>query len=276
MVLVSASWQTLAAPKTLAEFPFEFRNGLVWVRVHVEHSVEPLAFLLDSGAGASVVNLRTAKRLGLKLGQRVEVRGVGGATDGLWPQHMTAKAGDVALPQKYLAVDLAGLGRACECGVDGLIGADFFRGRIVQIDFGARKIRLLSSSDVNGSASVVDLKVNRGALLAGVAINGDKPRWLRVDTGCASAVQWVARGAKSEASKTCISVGLAELNIPTTTTSVTLGEMTLDSVSTGLHRRPIFPDEFGLLGSGLLSRFERVTIDTKAGRLVFEGSRKDS
>jgi hypothetical protein len=42
------------------EFPFHFREGLIWVQVDVPQSHEPLNFLLDTGAGVSVLNLRTA------------------------------------------------------------------------------------------------------------------------------------------------------------------------------------------------------------------------
>ena len=75
-----------AASPSLNEFHFEHRGGLIWVKVSVPQSAEPLNFLLDSGAGASVINLRTAQRLGVKLGQRVDVRGVGSSADGFWPQ----------------------------------------------------------------------------------------------------------------------------------------------------------------------------------------------
>src|SRR5712691_4375337 len=118
-VIVLASCSRLSAePALLSEFPFEFREGLVWVRVVVPQSAEPLNFLLDSGAGASVINLRTAKQLGVKLGQRVDVRGVGSSTEGFWSQRLTATASGVALPKEYLAVDLAELSQACDCGVD--------------------------------------------------------------------------------------------------------------------------------------------------------------
>jgi len=96
---------------------------------------------------------------------------------------------------------------------------------------------------------------------------------MRVDTGCSSALQWVVSGRKTAAGNGGISVGLIELDIPATTTTVKLGSMTFDSVPTGLHRRPIFSGESGLLGNGLLTRFERVTFDIKFGRLVLEGHR---
>ncbi len=273
ITLLTAQLSVRAAPPSLNEFPFEQRGGLIWLKVSVPESNEPLNFLFDSGAGASVINLRTAKRLGVKLGQRVDVRGVGSSADGFWPQQLQASAGGVALPKDYLAVDLAELSRACDCGVDGLLGADFFRERVVQIDFVANTIRLLPSSVVTSGVSVVKLKVNRGALLASVRVDDSKPQWLRVDTGCTSALQWVVSGSKATTTKGGVCVGLTELNIPATTTSVKLGSTTFDSVPTGLHPKPIFSGESGLLGNGLLARFERVTFDAKAGRLVLDGRR---
>ena len=273
VILAVACWHFSAEAAPLFEFPFEFREGLVWVRVKVHQSAESLNFLLDSGAGASVINLRTAKRLGVKLGQRVDVRGVGSSTEGFWSQRLTATASGMVLPTEYLAVDLAELSRACDCGVDGLLGADFFRGRVVQIDFVERKVRLLPSSEVDADVSVVDLKTSRGAMLAAVAVNDGKPQWMRVDTGCTSSLQWVASGFKGVAAAGGVSVGLTELNIPSTATTVRLGSAVFDSIPTGLHRRPIFPGESGLLGNGLLTRFERVTFDAKRGKLVLQGRR---
>ena len=206
----------------------------------------------------------------MKLGQRVDVRGVGSSAEGFWPQRLAATAGGVELPKECLAVDLAELSKVCDCGVDGLLGADFFKDRVVQIDFTARKIRLPPSSKATGAVNVVKLKVTRGALLASVGVDDSKRQWLRVDTGCTSALQWVASGRKPATRYGGVSVGLTELNIPVTTTTVKLGSATFDSVPTGLHRQPIFPGEFGLLGNGLLTRFERVTFDAKAGRLVLE------
>jgi hypothetical protein len=131
----------------------------------------------------------------------------------------------------------------------------------------------LPSSDVTGEANIVKLKLNRGVMLASVGIDDHKPQWLRVDTGCASALQWVVRGRKTTARNNGVSVGLTELNIPATATTVTLGSLTFDAVPTWLHRQPIFSGESGLLGNGLLARFERVTFDARAGRLVLEARR---
>jgi len=98
MVFAAALLQLQAAPVSLAEFPFQFREGLLWVEVTLPQSEKPLNFLLDTGAGVSVINLNTAKRIGLKLGQEVTVRGVQTMLTGYWQQRMSAKVGNVKLP----------------------------------------------------------------------------------------------------------------------------------------------------------------------------------
>src|SRR6266567_1916640 len=73
VVFLSALLKVQAQRSLTGEFEFEQRGGLLWVKVSVPQSAEPLNFLVDSGAGVSVVNLRTAKRLGMELGQLVDV-----------------------------------------------------------------------------------------------------------------------------------------------------------------------------------------------------------
>ncbi len=109
-----------AAPVSLAEFPFEFREGFLWIKVNVPQSKKPLNFLVDTGAGVCVINLSTAKRIGLKLGREVVVHGVQTMLTGYWQERMCAKVGDVELPRGYLAVDLDKLSSSCERPVDGL------------------------------------------------------------------------------------------------------------------------------------------------------------
>lgn len=251
------------------EFPFEYREGLLWVQIQVAESREPLRFLLDSGAGVSVVNLDTARRLGMPLGERVNVSSVQTTMTGYWPQKLSANASGVVLPSDFLALDLSKLSQACEQSVDGLIGADFFKGQIVQIDFIAQKIRLLQTNDAAAGTKTSPLEIRSCGLCVKASVNGGKPQRLRVDTGCATALQWVTSKVQPERCTSKVAIGLAQLNIPQTQTTVTLAGHTFRDVPTGLHRKAIFDGEKGLLGNGLLSRFDTVTIDSRAGRLSF-------
>ncbi len=260
-----------AASSALAEFPFQFREGLLWVDVTIPQSDKPLNFLLDTGAGVSVVNLNTAKRIGLKLGQEVTVRGVDTMLTGYWQRRISAKAGEVRLPAEYIAVDLEKLSRSCERPVDGLIGMDFFRGRVVQIDFDIQKIRLLESakSELTDDALQLRLEMGQCGIRTPIKVNDHQRQWVRVDTGCATALQWVASDVPPEqCTGTRKAIGLATLSIPQTTTTIVMGGHEFTNVPTGLHETAIFPGEAGLLGNGLLSRYSVVTIDAKAGRMI--------
>lgn len=259
--------QAESAVSPICELPARFRSGFVWVNVTVPQTPEPLSFLLDSGASTSVLNLTVARRLGLELGRKVSVTGVSATLSGNWPAKLSAKLGPVQLPDEYLVLELDKLSRACERSVDGLIGADFFRGRLIQIDYSAEKARIFDELPHGVDVTAVPLDIRSCGLRVAVNVNGGKAQWVRVDTGCATAFQWVSSNIPAGRCATKPSVGLAELSIPQTLTGVRIGNHFLDMVPTGLHRKAIFPGESGLLGNGFFARFGVITIDAKAGRL---------
>jgi hypothetical protein len=257
-----------ASPSPATAIPFEYCEGLLWVQVQVPQSARPLNFILDTGADVSVINAGTAKALGLKIGSRINVQGVHAAMTGHWPARLTAKAGDLILPSKYLALDLSKLAQSCGRPLDGLLGADFIRGRLVQIDFASRQIRFPDEVSPSASDTVVPLKLSGKSICVSIGINGRERQWVRLDTGCATALQWVTADTKRLRQSDKPAVGLTKLAIPQTETTVLLGATRFDRVLTGIHHTAIFPDEAGLLGNALLSRFKTATIDTKSARLV--------
>jgi hypothetical protein len=253
----------------VGEIPFQFRDGFIWLRVCTASSAQALNFLLDTGASASVVDLDVARRLGLKLGERVKITGANGASDGFWPQKLTATLGSVSLTKNYLVVDLSKLGGACSTPIDGLLGIDFFDGKAVQIDFPSQKIRMLdakAAKQIDGE--ILPLQMRPCGMCIPVAINGGKPQWMRLDTGCASALHWVTTSVSQENCSQRIAVALKEFSLPSTFADVALGKATFKNVPAGVYAQAIFPGEAGLLGNGLLARFAQITIDTKAGRLI--------
>lgn len=259
----------LCAQRLLAAtpIPFQFRDGLVWVKVEVAGQGESLNFLLDSGAGASVVDLAAARRLGLKLGARQNVQGVHSRSVAYRVEGFAAHAASVAIPTSLLAVDLSGPSRACHQRIDGLLGADFFRGRIVQIDFGAETIRLLQRGEVNETGcETLPLTTRNGVPCARVAVNGNAPEWLRLDTGCNTSLEWVATGAKAK-KLGLTTIGLNSGSTHEIRTDVQLGTKRIAAVKTGIHTEQMFAGEAGLIGNGLLSRFT-VTIDPAKRRCL--------
>jgi hypothetical protein len=187
--------------------------------------------------------------------------------DAYWTGTRSAKAKEVTLPNRLLALDLGKLSRSCQTPVDGLIGADFFKGKSVQLDFRESKVRLLASGTTL-AGDIAPLEVRRCGMRVKVSVDGKKAHWFRVDTGCATPLQWVTGGVSPKDCTRKVAVGLTEMGIPQTRTTVKIGSEVLANVETGLHGSAIFEGEAGLVGIGLLSQFGTVTIDTFAGKLI--------
>lgn len=245
--------------------PFEFRNGLIWLKVAVGEQSRPLNFLLDSGAGASVLNLESARRLGIPLGAQRVVQGTGGCCTAYQVKGISASLAGITLSESMLAVNLNEVSKGCGRQIDGLVGIDFFRGHAIQIDFQAEKLRVLSPEEIPArGVECLPLRSRNGTVCTQVAMNGAAPQWFRVDTGCSTAIEWVVtENAARKFNRT--TVGLNAAAATGIYADVQLGTNCIKSVKAGIHANPMFPGEAGLLGNGLLSRF-LLTIDVAHGR----------
>lgn len=252
----------------IAAMPFEFSEGFLWVRVEAPGSARPLNFIFDTGAEVSVINADTAAALGLPAGKKIYVQGVQSTTTGHWPVRLPARAGNIDLPAKYLSLDLSRLSHSCNRPLDGLLGADFIQGKVVEIDFQSQLISFRDGVSLAKSDIDLPLRLSGRCFCVPVRINNQPKQWVRLDTGCVTALQWVTSDANLGVQSTKTAIGLAGLSIPQTQTTVSLGGKQFGQIPTGIHSRAIFAGEAGLLGNGLLSRFKAVTIDTKSDHLV--------
>jgi gag-polyprotein putative aspartyl protease len=267
LALALAAVGSAAAGPKVPEIPIEFQVGLIWVNVAVAEVARPLNFLIDTGAQVSAINAGTAPELGLRRGRLVSVKGVRATARGYWPTPLEATVGPLTIPSKVLALDLGALGQACCRPVDGLLGADFFRHRIVQLDFGNRMMRILEQAPFAEDAATVPLRIRRDGMCVPVRLGGTETGWVRLDTGCASALQWVTASTLPAENSRQVAVGLTVLSFPVISSTVRLGTIDFENVSIGLHSEEVFAGESGLLGNGILSRFSKLTIDAKHGRL---------
>lgn len=273
LILAVTSVLSEAGSNSASEIPFEFRDGLLWVEVREPRSEKPLHFLLDSGASVSVIDIATARLLKAKLGREVSVQGVQSEVQGFWRTKLNATAESVKLPTDYLAVDLSPLSGECKTRIDGLIGMDFFKGRVVQIDFKASLIRVSADRVSSSKSESIPIEFRSCGIRVPIIVNGIPNQWVRLDTGCVSGLQWVAPELQLEACQgKKAAVGLSAISITQTKSDVKIGNMSMNRVPTGVHSKSIFAGEAGLLGNGLLRKFDRVTVDLKRNRLYLEQS----
>lgn len=245
-----------------AGVPFELRDGLI--RVEVDAGRKVLHFMVDTGAGSTVLNQATARRLHLRHGETVPVYGVRAVGEAYRVSGFRASVAGVPLRPDLYALPLRRPRGAEKEPLDGLIGQDFFEERIVEIDYAARRIHLRSTPPAVGRGSVLPMRRMHDTLCIPVSVNGLPPQWTRLDTGCLTPLEWSGPVAASGAEKPRLPVRRDAV------ADVRLGSQTHERVLIGLHPKAIFADEAGLLGSGLLTRYRRVTIDSRGMKLYLE------
>lgn len=269
LVLVMASMSLLVrcTAQTFEAVPMQFQQGLLWVDVVTPNCDRPLRFVVDTGAEVTVLDAAAARELKLKLGSSVKVRGVKATQSGRWLNGWTGKMGEQILPARVLVLDLSSLSKACACRIDGLVGSDFFAGKVVTLDYRNEVLRV-TGTRLPRSSVLLDLAASQKALRLKVKVNDSAARWFRLDTGCASSMHWVSSRPPSQGYSSRVAVGLSPMELHEATVAVQIGAHFFPKVLAGMHEKAIFPGEGGLLGNGILARFGSITIDAVHHKLL--------
>ncbi len=159
--------------------PFELVTQHMMIRVQINNS-GPLWFILDTGDKDAIVDLRRAKSLGLTLQGEVNVGGAGAGTlkGSMVRDASVTVVGVEGKPQPVvLAIPLDGLEPRFGHDIDGIIGADFIKQFVVEIDYLARVLRLHDKNTFvySGSGEILPLTFVHGGypvIDAEVALTG--------------------------------------------------------------------------------------------------------
>jgi hypothetical protein len=162
--------------------PFEFVTRHIMIKVSINDSA-PLSFILDTGDKVAVVDSGKARALGLNLQGEVNVGGAGaGRLKGSFVRNATLKViGLEGNPQPVaLAIPLDGLESKMGHDIDGIIGTDFIKQFVMEVDFEARVLRLHDRDKFtySGSGEIVPTRLNGGGhpvISAEVGIAGREP-----------------------------------------------------------------------------------------------------
>jgi Aspartyl protease/PDZ domain len=131
-----------------AAIPFDLVNNHVVVKVRVNNS-RPLSFVLDTGDQYAIINLDTAKGLGLKLHGEVRVGGAGAQmTTGAFVDgaSFVFPAFPGFIQPVTLALPIGHLSSRLGQDFDGIIGSEFIRQFVVKLDYQAHVIELLDKT----------------------------------------------------------------------------------------------------------------------------------
>ncbi len=142
-------------PHQARSIPLEFLGAIPVVRVRVEGS-EPRPFLVDTGAGATVLGRRLAEELGLTSRGVLEARGAGGSESASFVEVRSLRLPGVEITnQTLVTVSLDQVAAATSFPLDGVLGYDFLSRFAVEIDYAAERLRLFAPETYRAGPQLV-------------------------------------------------------------------------------------------------------------------------
>lgn len=146
--------------------PFELVTRHILIRVRINNSA-PLWFIFDTGDKVAIVDSGRARSLGLNLRGETNVGGAGAGTlKGSYVRDASLNVvGVEGNPQPVvLAIPLDGLQPRFGHDIDGIIGADFIKQFVVEVDYPARVLRLHDKDRFfySGSGEIIPLTFING------------------------------------------------------------------------------------------------------------------
>ena len=275
------------ASAQVVEVPFDFVRNEIIVQVKV-NGKGPFNMMLDTGTDPSVIDLATAKELGLKLssaGGHVS----GGGTDKTLAYETKlplVEAGGLNVKNvSAVALDLSKMSERLGKPLAGVLGHSLLNGRIVQIDYPNRVVRFYSRSPFSkqphtSKRTVLPFRYDDNVLIDDVFVNGKKMVG-NLDTGSSgsfhltpAAVSYL--GLEEEVNRARVSTSVGYNNVSENregkVSNITIGGISIDEPSVIFFGKGAGRDKkpWGVnIGNVFLKDFV-VTIDYRSKLVTFE------
>lgn len=241
----------------------------------------PATAILDTGVSASVISRDFASVHRMHVQPRGNASAIGGnvaigwaATQSIALGGLMRRGGGIIVTT--LPATATGTARA----VDILIGHDLIDAYALEIDFEAKRFRLIKSGRLpfRGLSAPLSIAANQNVYVTEALLGGRRLAPMVVDTGDGSSItlsQESFRAARITGlpTTTTIAYGLAGALITdlAIVPSLAVGKLTASDVEIRVERRGGFSHEIGAagrIGSGFLQQY-RVLLDPIAGHIVF-------
>ncbi len=282
-VLTSAGgdWE-LESPGTPTVFSLKGEH----IYLDGEVNGNPVTILLDSGAGATVLDSTLAAELGLEGTGSLPARGIGGTREFSFALVPTYSAAGALVSDQTLAVMPLSEEFYPSTGemIDLIIGYDFLSRFVTRIDYGSETITLFEPDSFSiGSDDVSILPAERSMSLLSIeaVLEDSVPVTLLLDTGAGGSIhltpsffenhpeflndrptfETVIQGVGGEETISGFRVG-----------EITLGDYTVPcGLCSSFDGGDMFSQYDGILGNAVLCRFI-LYLDYSSGRIILEPS----
>lgn len=270
---------TLAPDAETGWIPFDLTPGNQ-LRFSLEIDGRAASAILDTGVSYSVLSRRFAEQASLKVTAGGKATAIGGMVPIGWTPTQYVRFGSVTREGGGLAVAaLPALATGSAEPVDLLVGRDLTAHYALEIDFAARRFRLLPSGRLpfRGLTAPLWISRDRQVYVTEMRLGAASLRPMIVDTGDGSSVTvtadgWSAAAIDGVRTTSTISFGLAGTVTSTIgiVPTLRLGELAARRVEVRVEPAGGFSETIqaaGRIGTGFLQNY-RVLLDPTAGRMI--------
>lgn len=244
----------------------------------------PARAILDTGVSSSVLSRSFADAAHMRVRPGTPALAIGGAVTSGWVDTDDIRIG--ALTRHGGRATTAALPAAATGGapVDMLVGGDIIAGYALDIDYDARRFRLLPSGRMPFTGSIAPLRIagRWPSYVTDIAVGPHPVARMAIDTGDGSAITltrtaWSALPDARRASSTTIAYGIGGASVVDVAIVpiVTSGTAIAREVEFRIEPEAGYTAAIGMngrIGSGYLARY-RVLLDPGAGRMVLSAGK---
>ncbi|MCM8729529.1 aspartyl protease family protein [Hephaestia sp. GCM10023244] len=264
--------------------PFDLTEGNQ-IRFTMTIDGNPATAILDTGVSYSVMSRRYAAATGERIVEHGAADAIGGRVPLAWAATRTLSLGGVTRTGGRIAVvDLPAIATGETTPVDLLVGRDLIGGYALDLDYDARRFRLLTSGRLpfTGVTAPLVISPTRQVYESEITLGGRRIRPMIVDTGDGSAITlsadaWQTLAGPRHAMTSAISFGIGGAIVTdlAVVPELRLGDLTAGEVEVRIERAKGFSQGVGAagrIGASFLQRY-RVLLDPGAGRMVLAPGR---
>lgn len=267
---------SLLAKEALTVIPFELHGNHIFIKIKINQS-EPLDFIFDTGAAATLISQQKAKKLKLNSDGFVTVRSSKGPSIAYYSSNNTIFfRNDIKVDRVRISqLKLDHLNKVLERTVDGIIGHDLLKHFVVLVNYDRSCIELYAPEKFSPSndyyAHSFDLIAGRPYIQASLILdNGETLRGkFQLDNGSGSSLTLYSsfvqqndiykKIGQTRIVYTMGFAGIVDKNYAGRLPAFDVGNFQISNVPIRLNEsyyvKKAFKDGIGHIGNGLLKRF---------------------
>ncbi len=264
------------AKEALTKIPFELHGNHIFIKLKINAS-EPLNFIFDTGAAATIISQSKAKKLRFGSDGFVTVRSSRGPSIAYYSlNNIISFETNVNLePVKISQLKLDHLDRILERPVDGVIGHDLLKQFVVLVNYDKFRLELYDQEDFVPTADYqprsFDLIASRPYIQAALVLKDGEilEGKFQLDNGSGSSITLYSpfvdkhkisnKIGRTETVYTMGFTGIVDRNYAGRLPAFDVGAFQINNVPIRLNQsyymKKAFKDGVGHIGNGLLKRF---------------------